>query len=183
MAGVTEGYYKGSIWMKDKKGFQISVNPNHYHLMKKTLVLKGSRRPRMKKGLKSIPQQAKDFANIRGSDKEVPSKISTWTLIILSVMIMMVPMKNTLRKAGMDAGRETNSDTEKYFPSKRTLSVDKASTALKKVIQSEYRSRKMKNKRVISNKQDIKKQEAINLLDNDIGDKDSSDIYNCMTII
>ena len=34
----------------------------------------------------------------------------------------------------------------------------------------------MKNKRVISNKQDIKKQEAINLLDNDIGDKDSSDI-------
>ena len=36
MAGVTKGYYKGSIWMKDKKGFQISVNPNHYHL-KKTL--------------------------------------------------------------------------------------------------------------------------------------------------
>ena len=34
----------------------------------------------------------------------------------------------------MDAGRETNSDIEKYFPSKRTLSVDKASTALKKVI-------------------------------------------------
>ena len=133
MAGVTKGYYKGSIWMKDKKGFQISVNPNHYHL-KKTLVLKGSRRSRMKKGLKNIPQQAKDFANIRGSDKEVPSKISTWTLIILSVMIMMVPMKNTLRKAGMDAGRETNSDIEKYFPSKRTLSVDKASTALKKVI-------------------------------------------------
>ena len=59
------------------------------------LVLKGSRRSRMKKGLKSIPQQAKDYANIRGSDKEVPSKISTWTLIILSVIIMMVPMKNT----------------------------------------------------------------------------------------
>ena len=36
MAGVTKGYYKGSIWMKGKKGFQISVNPNHYHL-KKTL--------------------------------------------------------------------------------------------------------------------------------------------------
>ena len=60
----------------------------------------------------------------------------------------------------MDAGRETNSDIERYFPSKRTLSVDKASTALKKVIWSEYRSEKMKNKRVIPNKQDIKKQEA-----------------------
>ena len=66
MAGVTKGYYKGSTWMKDKKGFQISVNPNHYHL-KKTLVLKGSRRSRMKKGLKRIPQQAKDFANITHS--------------------------------------------------------------------------------------------------------------------
>ena len=41
----------------------------------------------------------------------------------------------------------------------------------------------MKNKRVIPNKQDIKKQEARNLLDNDISDKDSSDIKNCMTII
>ena len=63
MAGVTKGYCEGSIWMKGKKRFQIWVNPNHYHL-KKTLVLKGSRRSRMKKGLKSIPQQAKDFANI-----------------------------------------------------------------------------------------------------------------------
>ena len=50
-------------------------------------------------------------------------------------MILMVSMKNTLRKAGMDAGRETSSDIEKYFPSKRTLTVDKAPTALKKVIQ------------------------------------------------
>ena len=91
-------------------------------------------------------------------------------------MILMVSMKNTLRKAGMDADRETSSDIEKYFPSKRTLTVDKAPTALKKVIQREYRSGKMKNKRVIPNKQDIKKQEARNLLDNDISDKDSSDI-------
>ena len=77
---------------------------------------------------------------------------------------------------GLDAGRETNSDIEKYFPSKRTLTVDKASTALKKVIQREYRSGKMKNKRAIPNKQDIMKQEARNLLDNDVGNKDSSDI-------
>ena len=76
----------------------------------------------------------------------------------------------------MDAGRETNSDIEKYFPSKRTLIVDKASAALKKVIQREYRSGKMKNKRVIPNKQVIMKQEARNLLDNDVGNKDSSDI-------
>ena len=88
----------------------------------------------------------------------------------------MVSMKNTLRKAGMGADRETSSDIEKYFPSKRTLTVDKAPTALKKVIQREYRSGKMKNKRVIPNKQDIKKQEARNLLDNDISGKDSSDI-------
>ena len=81
--------------------------------------------------------------------------------------------ENNLRRAGMDAGRETNNDIEKY---KRTLTVDKASTALKKVIQRDYRSGKMKNKRVIPNKQDIKKQEARNLLDNDISDKDSSDI-------
>ena len=91
-------------------------------------------------------------------------------------MILMVSMKNTLRKAGMDADRETSSDIEKYFPSKRTLTVDKAPTALKKVIQREYRSGKMKNKRVIPNKQDIMKQEARNLLDNDVGNKDSSDI-------
>ena len=64
MAGVPKGYYKCSIWMKGRE-FQIWVNPNHYYL-KKTLVLKGSRRSRMKKGLKSIPQQAKDFADIRG---------------------------------------------------------------------------------------------------------------------
>ena len=54
--------------------------------------------------------------------------------------------------------------------------MDKASTALKKVIQREYRSGKMKNKRAIPNKQDIMKQEARNLLDNDVGNKDSSDI-------
>ena len=46
------------------------MNPNHYCL-KKTLVVKGSSRSRKKKGLKSIPQQAKDFADIRGSDEEV----------------------------------------------------------------------------------------------------------------
>ena len=71
VAGVPKGHLKGSIWIEEKKGFQIWVNPNHYCL-KKTLVVKGSSRSRKKKGLKSIPQQAKYFADIRGSDKEVP---------------------------------------------------------------------------------------------------------------
>ena len=96
---------QGSIWIEGEKGFQIWVNPNHYCL-KKTLVVKGSSRSRKKKGLKSIPQQAKDFADIRGSDKEVPlgskgmlntktfTKISTGTLIILTVMMtIIIPMK------------------------------------------------------------------------------------------
>ena len=71
VAGVPKGHYKGSIWIEGKKGFQICVNPNHYCL-KTTLVAKGSSRSRKMKSLKSISQQAKDFADIRGSDKEVP---------------------------------------------------------------------------------------------------------------
>ena len=102
MAGVPKGCYKGSIWIEGGKGFQIWVNPNHYHL-KKTLVVKGSSRSRKKKGLKSIPQQAKAFADIRGSEKEVPlgskAKTSTWTLIILTVMMtIIIPMKTLSRR-------------------------------------------------------------------------------------
>ena len=78
------------------------MNPNHYCL-KKTLVVKGSSRSRKKKGLKSIPQQAKAFADIRGSEKEVPlgskAKTSTWTLIILTMMMtIIIPMKTLSRR-------------------------------------------------------------------------------------
>ena len=102
VAGVPKGCYQGSIWIEGEKGFQIWVNPNHYCL-KKTLVVKGSSRSRKKKGLKSIPQQAKAFADIRGSEKEVPlgskAKTSTWTLIILTVMMtIIIPMKTLSRK-------------------------------------------------------------------------------------
>ena len=102
VAGVPKGCYKGSIWIEGEKGFQIWANSNHYCL-KKTLVVKGSSRSRKKKGFKSIPQQAKAFADIRGSEKEVPlgskAKTSTWTLIILTVMMtIIIPMKTLSRR-------------------------------------------------------------------------------------
>ena len=49
--------------------------------------------------------------------------------------------------------------------------MNKAPTAVKKVIQRDHRSGKMKNRRVSP-----KKQEARKLLDNDSSDNDSSDI-------
>ena len=186
MAGVPKGCYKGSIWIEGGKGFQIWVNPNHYHL-KKTLMVKGSSRSRKKKGLKSIPQQAKDFANIRGSDKKVPPgskgmlKAKTFKDLHMdfdhsdSDGDNHHSHKDTLKKAREGAGSETDSDIKEYLPSRRTPTVNKASTAVKKVIQRDHRSG-MKNKRVPPKKQDIKKQEARKLLDNDSSDKDSSDI-------
>ena len=71
VAGMPKWCYKGSMWMEGKKGFQIWVNPDYYHL-RKTVVVKGSGRSRKKKALKSIPQQARDFANFRGLDKQGP---------------------------------------------------------------------------------------------------------------
>ena len=163
------------------------MNPNHYYL-KKTLVAKGSSRSRKKKGLKSIPQQAKDFADIRGSDKKVPLG-SKGMLKAKSFKDFHMDFdhsdsdddnhhshEDTLKKARDSAGSETDSDIKEYLPSKRTLTVNKAPTAVKKVILRDCRSGKIKNKRVPPKKQDIKKQEARKLLDNDSCDNDSCDI-------
>ena len=82
-------------------------------------MLKGSRRLWMKKGLKSIPQQAKDFSDIRGSDKEVPH-FSKGMLKAKTFKDLHMDFdhsdsdddgganENTLSKAGTDAGREIN---------------------------------------------------------------------------
>ena len=73
----------------------------------------------MKKGLKSIPQQAKDFSDIRGSDKEVPH-FSKGMLKAKTFKDLHMDFdhsdsdddgganENTLSKAGTDAGREVN---------------------------------------------------------------------------
>lgn len=61
---------KGALWKQGKMGFQIWVNPAYYRL-KRLAVVKGSVRPRMKKGLKSLAEQAKDF---RGRGEEERNK-------------------------------------------------------------------------------------------------------------
>ena len=70
-------------------------------------------------GLKSIPQQAKDFSDIRGSDKEVPH-FSKGMLKAKTFKDLHMDFdhsdsdddgganENTLSKAGTDAGREIN---------------------------------------------------------------------------
>ena len=132
------------------------MNPNHYHL-KKTLVMKSSSRSRKKKGLWSIPQQTKYFADISGSDKEVPLcskgmlKAKTFKDLHMDFDHSDSDDDNhhshedALKKARESAGSETDSDIKEYLPSKRTLTVNKAPTAVKKVIQRDHRSGKMKN--------------------------------------
>ena len=149
VAIVPKGRYRGSIWMEGKKGFQIWVNPNHYRL-KKTVVVKGGNRSRKKKGLKSIPQQAKDFGDLRGLAKEKPHGHSGKTKKTKAKIVKHLDIddnlgmdgdddddddddnanpdesyKNALkfcssRKARKKAGSDTDSD-EEYLPSTKTL--------------------------------------------------------------
>ena len=151
-------------------------------------MVKGIGQSRKKKGLKRIPQQAKDFADIRGSDKKEPLgskgmfKAKTFKDLHMDFDHSDSDDDNhhshedTLKKARESTGSETDSDIKEYLPSRRTTTVNKASTAVKKVIQRDCRSGKMKNRRVPPSKQDIRKLEARKLLDNDSSDKDSSDI-------
>ena len=62
------------------------------------------------------------------------------------------------------------------MPPKRTLTAKKAPADVKKVVQRDRMSVKMKNKRVPPSKQDIRKLEARKHLDDDSSDSDSSDI-------
>ena len=103
--------------MEGKKGFQIWVNPDYYHL-KKAVVIKGSGRSRRKKGLKSIPQQARDWANLRGLDKEVPHG---------SRQRFKAKTLKDLDHSDGDDEDNTYEDTSKLkLPSKRALTVHKA---------------------------------------------------------
>ena len=151
VAGVPKGCYKGSIWVEGKKEFQIRVNPNHYCL-KKTLVVKVSGRSRKKKGLKSIPQQAKDFADIRGSDREVSHGSKGMLKAKTNKYLHMdfdhfdsddgncLSHEDTLKKARESSGSKTDSDIEEYLPPKKTLTVKKAPADVKKVVQRDRMS-------------------------------------------
>ena len=163
------------------------MNPNHYRL-KKTLVVKGSGGSRKKKGLKSILQQAKDFADIRGSDREVPCASKGMLKAKTNKYLHMDfdhsdsdddnhhSHEDTLKKARESSGSKTDSDIEEYLPPKRTLTAKKAPADVKKVVQRDRMSVKMKNKRVPPSEQDIRKLEARKCLDDDSSDNDSSDI-------
>ena len=136
-----QGFYLG----RGKKGFQIWVNPNHYCL-KKTLVAKGGGRSRKKKGLKSIPQQAKDFADIRGSDREVPCASKGMLKAKTNKYLHMDfdhsdsdddnrhSHEDTLKKARESSGSKTDSDIEEYLPPKRTLTAKKAPADVKNAV-------------------------------------------------
>ena len=68
--------------------------------------------------------------------------------------------EDTLKKAR--EGSKTDSDIEEYLPPKRTLTAKKAPVDVKKVVQRDHMSVKMKNKRVPPSRQDIRKLEARN---------------------
>ena len=163
---MPKGRYMGSIWMEGKKGFQIWVNPDYYCL-RKTVVVKGGGRSRKKKGLKSIPQQATDFANLRGLDKEVPHG---------SRQRFKAKILKDLDHSDGDAEDDGYEDTSKLkLPSKKALTVHKAPTGGSKVVQRDRRSGAMKNKRVPPKKQNTKMQLARRLLANDSSDVVSID--------
>ena len=166
VAAMPKGCYKGSIWMEGKKGFQIWVNPDYYRL-RKTVVVKGGGRSRRKKGLKSIPQQARDFANLRGLDKEVPHG---------SRQRFKAKILKDLDHSDGDDEDDAYEDTSKLkLPSKRALTVHNAPTGGSKVVQRDHMSGAMKNKRVPPKKQNTKMQLARRLLDNDSSDVVSID--------
>ena len=145
-------------------------------------MVKGSGRSRKKKGLKSIPQQARDFANFRGLDKQVPHASRQWGLAMDldhsdsngeddedgSKLLLS-------KKVRKNADSQSNSDEEEYLPSKRPLTMKKVPTGVRKVVQRDCRSSGIKNKRVPPKKQNTKMQLGRKLLDDCSGDDENDE--------
>ena len=107
--------------------------------------------------LKRIPQQARNFANFRGLDKEVP---------LGSRQKLKAKILKDLDSSDGDDEDDAYEDTS-YLPSKGALTVHKTPTGVRKVVPRDHRSGVMKNNRLPSKKQNTKMQLARRLLDND----------------